>query len=225
MAETGLFFLQTQLLPGNIMTISFPTSEEPAILPHAVAEKVPFGNLEAVLATFNIPAGSTTAAQVRDTLIKCQAPPAAGEVKSCTTSLEATVQAAMDMLGGTGRGVRAIASELPSAGLLPRQPYLVKAVTPVNGEQYVACHKMPFPYALYQCHMTRLGYVASVVSLRGIHGGQEADMLTYCHLDTSEWSPAHPAFEVLHTQPGASSVCHFMPYADLGFVKMTDTRA
>ncbi|TVU01057.1 hypothetical protein EJB05_53490, partial [Eragrostis curvula] len=224
-AETGLFFHQTQLRPGTIITVSFPDAEEePAILPHDVAEKVPFANLDDILSTFKIPAGSTAAAQVRDTLSRCQAPPLAGEVKSCSTSLEATVRSAVDMLGGTGEGVWAVTSELPRSGL-PRQPYVVEKVTGVGGTSgYVSCHKVPFPYAVYQCHVTKLGaYTAHVVSLRGIHGGPAADMLAYCHLDTSNWNPAHPGFEALHTHPGGSPVCHFMPYADLGFViKQTD---
>ncbi|TVU02859.1 hypothetical protein EJB05_51645, partial [Eragrostis curvula] len=231
-AETGLFFRQTQLRPGTIMTVSFPSADdEPAILPHDVAEKAPFVNLDDVLATFHISPGSTAAAQVRDTLRRCQAPPLAGEIKSCTTSLETTVRSAVDdMIGGAGAGdgvVWAVASEVPRGGL-PRQPYVVRAVTPVHGDLYVACHKMPFPYAVYQCHMTKLGYEAHVVSLRGIHGGAAAaaaDMLAYCHMDTSSWNPAHPAFEVLHTSPGGSPVCHFMPYADLGFVKKINVRA
>ncbi|TVT96935.1 hypothetical protein EJB05_57856, partial [Eragrostis curvula] len=135
---------------------------------------------------------STAAAQVSDTLRRCQAPPLAGEVKSCTTSLEATVRSAVDdMLGGAGAGDGVVRA----------------AVTPVHGDLYVAFHKMPFPYAVYQCHMTKLGYEAHVVSLRGIHGGAAADMLAYCHMDTSTWNPAHPAFEVLHTSPGGSPVC------------------
>jgi hypothetical protein len=44
-------------------------------------------------------------------------------------------------------------------------------------------------------------------------------MLAFCHVDTSSWNPAHPAFEILNTRPGGSPVCHFMPYGDLAFVK------
>ncbi|CAN6356895.1 unnamed protein product [Urochloa humidicola] len=219
-ADTGLFFHQSQLHPGSVMKVSFPAQlSEPAILPRDIADKVRFASLGDVLATFNIPAGSDEAAQVRDTLNRCQAPPLAGEVKTCTTSLEATVSSAVDMLG-TGHGVWAATSAIPRGGL-PRQPYTVKGVTKVEGDRYVSCHKVPFPYAVFQCHMTKLGYVAHVVSFSGLQGGQEAAMLAYCHLDTSDWNPAHPAFEVLNTHPGGTPVCHFMPYANLVFVKTT----
>ncbi|RCV19388.1 hypothetical protein SETIT_3G379900v2 [Setaria italica] len=225
-AETGIFFHEAQLRPGSAMTLSFPAEAETAILPHGVAEKVPFGNLGDVLATFNIPAGSAEATQVRDTLSRCQEPPVAGEVKSCTTSLESTVRSAMDMLGtvvndGGQQGVWAATSELPRGGL-PRQPYVVQGVAPLDGERYVSCHKVPFPYAVYQCHSAgTMGYRAYVVSLSGLRGGGRpaASMLAFCHVDTSSWNPAHPAFEILNTRPGGSPVCHFMPYGDLAFVK------
>ncbi|TVU02839.1 hypothetical protein EJB05_51625, partial [Eragrostis curvula] len=103
------------------MTLSFPAEAAPAILPHDVAEKAPFAMLDDILAAFHIPAGSAAAAQVSDTLSRCQAPPnvVAGEViKSCTTSLKATVQSAIRMLGADhAGGVWAAASELPRAGL------------------------------------------------------------------------------------------------------------
>lgn len=66
-AETGLFFHQWQLQPGSTMTVSLPAATEPAILPSDIAKNVPFTNLQDVLSTFNIPAGSGEAGQVKDT--------------------------------------------------------------------------------------------------------------------------------------------------------------
>jgi len=220
-AETGIFFLMAQLRPGSTMTLSFPAEVEPAaILPFDVAEKVPFANLDDVLATFNIRTDSAQAAQVRDTLSSCQAPPPAGEAKACATSLEGTLQAAMRLLG-TSHGVLAATPELPRAGL-PRQPYVVQAVTQLASDKYVSCHNMPFPYAVYQCHTTEKGYINYKVSLRGLSGGGPAvSLLAFCHFDTSGWNPAHPAFEVLHTRPGDTPVCHFTTYGNLAFLKKT----
>ncbi|KAK3140169.1 hypothetical protein QOZ80_5AG0397010 [Eleusine coracana subsp. coracana] len=219
------FFHKAQFLPGSTITASFPAEEVPPLLTHDLSEKVPFEDLNDVLAAFNIPAGSTEAARVAATLSSCQAPPLAGELKSCTTSLESTVRSAMAMLG-VATDVHGV-SALPATGL-PRRPYVVQAVTKLDGDQYVACHAMPFPYAVYQCHMstTELSSDVYMVSLRG--GGDGAlpaavDMLAFCHLDTSSWNPAHPAFELLRTSPGGSPVCHFMPHANLVFVKKTDT--
>ncbi|KAL6641617.1 hypothetical protein ACP70R_019798 [Stipagrostis hirtigluma subsp. patula] len=226
-AETGIFFHEEQLRPGSTMTVSLPAEAEAAILPHDVAEKVPFWNLEDVLATFGIPAGSAEADQVRDTLRRCQAPPHAGEQRSCTTSLESTVQSAMRMLGAStpnGGGMWAGTSVLPSGGL-PRQTYVVEAAARLVGKRYVACHLASFPYAVYQCHMPKEGYLAYALSLRGLREGQKATMLAYCHLDTSDWNPAHPAFEILQTHPGGSRVCHLIPHGNLVFIQKTADKA
>jgi hypothetical protein len=232
-AETGLFFHEAQLHPGSTMTLSFPAEAETPILPHDVADKVPFENLSDVLAMFHITPGSAEAAQVEDTLSKCQEPPLAGEAKACTTSLESTVQTAMEMLGttttqlqggGGGDYVWAATSALPRGGLLPRRQYVVQTVTPLVGSRYVSCHKVPFPYAVYQCHVTNRGYKAYMVSLSGRHEGPMVSLLAFCHFDTSCWNPMHPAFQILNTHPGGSTpVCHFMSYGNLAFVKKAGT--
>ncbi|XBI43367.1 hypothetical protein VPH35_108144 [Triticum aestivum] len=218
-APTGIFFYEAQLRPGSTMTMSFPAEAEPPILPHDLAEKVPFANLSAVLTTFNIPTGSAQASHVAKTLSLCQSPPHVGELRVCTTSLESAVRSAMNMLIGrsTGgdHGMWMATSVLPAGGGLPRQLYEVQAVTKLHGDYFVGCHKMPFPYRVYQCHMTAgLTDKGYVVSLRGlVGGGPTAKLLAFCHFDTSKWNPAHPAFEVLRTHPG-TPVCHFMPYAN-----------
>ncbi|CAL4897991.1 unnamed protein product [Urochloa decumbens] len=223
-----LFFHEAQLRRGSTMTASFPAEPESAILPHDVADKVPFTNLLDVLAAFNIPAGSGEAAEVSDTLRRCQAPSplTGGEPKACATSLEATVRSAMDMLGATnGGGAWAAASALPRSGL-PLQPYEVEEVTLLAGagDLYVACHKMPFPYAVYHCHVTGVSTKAYKVSLRG-RAAAAMVLVAVCHHDTSRWNPAHPAFEVLHTRPGGAPVCHLMPYANLVFGKKAEGTA
>ncbi|TVU02850.1 hypothetical protein EJB05_51636, partial [Eragrostis curvula] len=214
-AETGVFFRMSQLRPGSTMTLSFPAeAESAAILPR----DVPFANLDDVLSTFNIAPGSAEAAEVRNTLSLCQAPPLAGEMmKACATSLEGTVQAAMRMLGAS-RGVAAATSEVPTGGL-PRQPFAVEDVTELAGEMYVSCHNVPFPYAVYQCHMADKSYGDYKVSLRGLRDGSAVSMVAFCHFDTSGWNPAHPAFQVLRTCPGDEPVCHFTTYGNLAFVK------
>ncbi|KAK3131011.1 hypothetical protein QOZ80_6BG0500930 [Eleusine coracana subsp. coracana] len=67
------------------------------------------------------------------------------------------------------------------------------------------------------CHMTDERSKAYTMTLRGLQGGPTVTMAAFSHLDTSKWNPDHPAFEILHTKPGATPVCHFMPYAHLLF--------
>ncbi|RLN28613.1 BURP domain-containing protein 13-like [Panicum miliaceum] len=231
-AGTGLFFHEELVRVGSTLTVSFSAAGVPAILPHDVAEKVPFGNLTArdVVTRFNIAPGSTMAAQVGDTLRACQARAGGGgEWHACAASLEDMVRAAMRTLGNAAAAAGRVwvaVSAVPRAGL-PLQPYAVGAVAPLDGDHHVACHDEPYPYAVFRCHKIGLSMTrAYAVSLRGLRGGQEVTMAVICHLDTSDWNPAYPAFEMLHTKPGDSSVCHFMPYANLLFgVKAASTMA
>ncbi|TVU40157.1 hypothetical protein EJB05_13607, partial [Eragrostis curvula] len=214
----GLFFNKAQVRVGGSMNVSFPPELVQGILPRDVAGKVPFSKLTDVLSVFNIAPNSTAAALVNDTLSRCQAPVPASEQKTCTTSLEATVQSAVRMLGTGHNSVWAVTSKIPAGSGLPLQPYVIEAVRPLDGDHYVGCHIVPFPYAVYQCHSTGQPSTAYILSLRGLreHGPWIA-MAAICHLNTSGWNPAYPAFEILHTKPGGAPVCHFMRYANLLF--------
>ena len=163
-AVTGLFFHKEQLRVGSTLTVSFSAAGVPAILPHDVAEKVPFGNVTArdVATRFNIAPGSEMTAHVGDTLRACQAPPppsrAGGERHACAASLEDMVRAAMRIMLGAAAAaaspagrVWAAASAVPRAGL-PLQPYAVEAVAPLDGDHHVAGHDEPYPYAVFRCH-------------------------------------------------------------------------
>ncbi|KAK3136946.1 hypothetical protein QOZ80_5BG0445490 [Eleusine coracana subsp. coracana] len=154
-AATGIFFHKAQLRVGSTMTLSFPAEPEPPILPHAVAENLPFANLTAVLSTFNIPPGSTEARHVAATLRLCRSPPHPGALKACAASLETTVRVAVDMLGAADHGAWwAATSEIPASGGLPRQLYGVQGgqVEPAHPAFEVlrvrpgtpVCHFMPY---------------------------------------------------------------------------------
>ncbi|XP_047079522.1 protein RAFTIN 1B-like [Lolium rigidum] len=214
-AVEGIFFREAAMRVGSTMTVALPAAVPAAFLPRDVADRIPFGNLTDALATFNIAPGSQEADQLSDTVRECAAPPLAGERKACATSLEGVVLSATRMLGT--RRVAAAASALPSTGL-PRAAYVVQATSPLGGSRFVACHSRPYPYAVYQCHMTERSSKAYVVSIRGgMPGDTTMGMAALCHFDTSNWNPAHPAFKILRTHPGGSPVCHFLPYADLLF--------
>ncbi|CAN6348375.1 unnamed protein product, partial [Urochloa humidicola] len=203
----GTFFQESQMRVGSTMTVSFPPAAVPPILPRDVAEKIPFDNLTDVLATFHIPPSSSKATMAADTLNRCRDSSAltAGEQRACTTSLEATVGSATRMLGSSSHVYWAAASALPRTGL-PLRPYAVAAVTQLAGDRHVGCHSLPFPYAVYYCHVTGKPTRAYGVTLRGTDPSPEVAMAAICHVDTSDWDPAHPAFEMVHTRPGGAPV-------------------
>ncbi|TVT96921.1 hypothetical protein EJB05_57842, partial [Eragrostis curvula] len=83
-----------------------------------------------------------------------------------------------------------------------------RAVTPLNGDHYMGCHKVPFPYRMYYCHMTPVLLDRSyIVSLCGIGKGLAADMLP---CSSGIRGASHP--------PG-TLMCHFTPYANSVFGK------
>ncbi|CAN6339063.1 unnamed protein product [Urochloa humidicola] len=222
-AAMGVFFRRDMVRVGSVMTAYFPPVDLPAILPRAAAESAPFANINDVLAKFTIAPGSAEASIVRGTVSACEAPPLAGERKACATSLEGTVQAAARMLG-TKRMSVAVSALTPREGL-PRQEYEVAAAVLLDGRRHVTCHNDPFPYAVYRCHVEKedVSTEAYVLTLRS--SSLVVDMVAVCHLDTSNWSPAHPAFKTLNLRPGDAPLCHFMPYADLLFSDKADNNA
>ncbi|GJN39032.1 hypothetical protein PR202_gb28126 [Eleusine coracana subsp. coracana] len=171
----GLFFLETQARVGSTMTVSFSPAAVPPILPRDAAKTVPFGNLADVLATFNIAASSGEAEKIGNTLTACKTSVPGEKMMTCTTSVEATVESAVHMLVAGGKNnddgvVWAAASGLSRHGL-PRQAYVLDAVTALDGDRHVACHAMPFPYAVFQCHMTDERSKAYTMTLQGLQGG------------------------------------------------------
>ncbi|CAM0943234.1 unnamed protein product [Alopecurus aequalis] len=222
-AVEGLFFHKADMRVGSAMTVAVLASDPAAFLPRAAADKIPFGNLADALARFSIAPGSDEATLMGRTVCHCHAAPLSGEQKACATSLEGVVQSATRMLA-TSRPVAAWASALHSSGL-PRGKYMVQAIRPLSGGRLVACHVNVYPYAVYGCHMAEASSQAYIVSIRGGARQPTVDMAALCHFDTSNWSPAHPAFKVLGTHPGGSPVCHFLPYADLVFGEKADNNA
>ena len=222
----GLFFRESDMRVGHTMTVALPAFDPPSFLPREAADRTPFGNLADALARFGIAPGSEEAARVGETVRGCRAAPLAGERKACATSLEGVVLTAERMLA-TSRPLVAAASALPDFGL-PRRAYIVQDIKPLGGGGggYVACHSRSYPYAVYECHMMEgSSEAAYVVSISGGGGLPTVDMAAVCHFDTSKWDPAHEAFKILHTQPGGSPVCHFLPYADLMFGEKADNNA
>ncbi|WVZ51154.1 hypothetical protein U9M48_002322 [Paspalum notatum var. saurae] len=72
----------------------------------------------------------------------------------------------------------------------------------------VACHRMPYPYAVFSCHTTTAALYA--VTLAGAEDGTKAEAMTACHKDASPgifW----PTYKKLGVAPGTVPVCHFLP--------------
>ncbi|KAL6661209.1 hypothetical protein ACP70R_000593 [Stipagrostis hirtigluma subsp. patula] len=216
---TTVFFHEEAVRVGQSLHFRFPPAEPAALglLPRRAADAVPFSTaaLPGALALLGVPPGSAQAAAMAETLRKCETPPLAGEAKFCATSLEALVERAMAALGT--RDVRPVTSTLLRAGA-PLQRYTVRAVRPVDGASFLACHDEAYPYTVYRCHGTGPAR-AYMLEMEGARGGGAVTLATVCHTDTSLWNPEHVSFKLLGTKPGGEPICHLMPYGHIIWAK------
>ena len=210
------FFLQHDLYPGSKMTLHFsPTAPGVPALTRARADAIPFASakIREILALFSIPAGSPAADAVRFTMAECEAPPVPGvAAQRCATSPEAMVDFAASWLGT--RAIHAGTTRLGSsrdggAAAPPRQAYVLESVRPlpVVGRDMVACHSLPYPYAVFGCHTTTAAVFR--VALAGADGSR-AEALAACHKDATPGIP-WPTYKKLGVTPGSVAVCHFLP--------------
>jgi hypothetical protein len=215
----SVFFLEKDLQVGSKMTLHFTRATAGvATLPRGRADAIPFASakLPEILSRLSVPMGSPTAAAMRSTLAECEAAPLAGEAKLCATSVESMADFAASSLGT--RDVRAVSTKLISAedASTPRQAYTVQAVRklPVAGADMVACHGMPYAYAVFGCHTTTAA--AYTVSLAG-EDGTKAEALAACHADAAPG--VAEAYKKLGVAPGSVPVCHFLPQDDKLWVR------
>lgn len=221
----NVFFLEKDLFPGSKMTLHFTRATAgAALLPRGRADSVPFASekLPEILSQLSIPAGSPTADAMRSTLAVCEAARIASETAPkhkhyCATSLESMVELVASSLGT--RDVHAVSTEVVNrAGPTPRQAYRVEAVRPVAvpGGDMVACHGMPYAYAVFGLH--GLKGAAYTVTLAGADG-TVAQAVAACHGDVDGHGAVAEAYKRLGVAPGSVAICHFLPQDDMIWVR------
>nr|AFK37637.1 unknown [Lotus japonicus] len=91
---------------------------------------------------------------------------------------------------------------------------ILENIMRISAPKMVACHTMPYPYAVFYCHSQESENRVYNVSLVG-DNGDKVEAMVVCHLDTSHWGSGHVSFQILGVTPGSSSVCHFFPADNL----------
>lgn len=202
------FFLEKDLVKGKTMTLHFTERTRlAAFLPQQVAGSIPFSSesLPQVLNYFSVKPGSMEAELMKTTVKECEEPGIKGEEKYCATSLESMVDYAESKLG---KSLGAVSTEIKKETRM--QKYTIEEdAKKIAASEYVACHKLSYPYAVFYCHKTK-STKALVVSLKG-EDGSSVKAVAVCHKDTSQWNPKHLAFQVLRVKPGSIPICHFLP--------------
>ncbi|CAJ1933477.1 unnamed protein product [Sphenostylis stenocarpa] len=214
------FFALDDLHVGNVMTLQFPIQEVSHFLPKKEADSIPFSTsqLPSVLQLFSISEDSPEANAMRETLLECEGEPITGETKICATSLESMLEFVGTTIGSeTKRNL--LTTSLPTASGVPLQKFTILEVSEdINAPKWVACHPLPYPYALYYCHFIATGSKVFKVSLGSENGDNKVEALGICHLDTSDWNPDHIIFRQLGIKAGQDPVCHFFPVKHLLWV-------
>ncbi|KAH7852921.1 hypothetical protein Vadar_030995 [Vaccinium darrowii] len=211
----NVFFTMNDLKQGKRIPIYFSTkdpSTSPHLLPKQESDSIPFSlsQLPELLEFFSFPERSPQAKAMECTLSECEVEPLMGEIKFCANSLESMLDSAKGFFG-TETEFHALTTKHLSKHTALLQNYTVLEVPKVvKTPKMVACHSMPYPYAVFYCHGQEGDHKLFELSLRG-DNGERVEVVGVCHVDTSHWNPDHVAFRVLHTRPGESSVCHFFP--------------
>ncbi|XP_020599048.1 BURP domain-containing protein 12-like [Phalaenopsis equestris] len=206
--EDGKFFRESSLKKGTVMPMPDIHDRMPprSFLPRSIAGKIPF-TVTAVTEIFKFAPGTAMAKSVASNVL-----PSRGETKRCATSAEDIIDFAVSVLGSKVE-VRSTANTKGS-----RSNILVGEVKGVNGgkvTESVSCHQSLFPYLVYYCHSVPRVRVYEAEILAIDTKEKINDGVAICHIDTSDWSPAHGAFVALGPGPGKIEVCHWIFEGDM----------
>ncbi|XWS55231.1 hypothetical protein CRYUN_Cryun10bG0157500 [Craigia yunnanensis] len=128
------------------------------------------------------------------TLKQCELETPKGEIRFCATSLESMLDFARSVFGLDSH------LKIPSSRI-------------------IACHTLPYPYAVFYCHSQKSETRLFQVSL-GAENGDRVKASAACHMDTSQWDRDHVSFRLLKIKPRSSPVCHFFPPDNLVWVPL-----
>ncbi|KAL1811901.1 hypothetical protein ACET3Z_021966 [Daucus carota] len=210
-----VFFKLEDLKMGNTMQVYFPKrdpSRSPHLLSKEKAESIPFSLDQApsLLKRFSFVQDSPQAKAMEDTLRQCETEPIKGETKFCATSLESMLDFTRSIFG-FDVNIKILATKHQTKSPTLIQDYTICQVPEeILAPKMVACHTLPYSYAVFYCHYQKSESRVFKVPLVG-ENGDRVEAIGVCHLDTSQWSPSHPSFQVLGIEPGTSPVCHFFP--------------
>ncbi|XP_057964703.1 BURP domain-containing protein BNM2A-like [Malania oleifera] len=217
-----VFFTLDELKEGQGMPIYFP-KRDPSSSPHFSlregAESIPFSlsQLPKLLQFFSFSPSSPQARAMEDTLRECETKPINGETKICATSLESMLDFTKTILGKETQSEALSTTHLTKSSTLLQNYTILKVSREVPAPKIVACHTMPYPYAVFYCHSHGSKSMVFKVLVQG-ENGDRVDAVVVCHLDTSQWGRGHVSFRVLRIEPGTSPVCHFFPADNLVWV-------
>ncbi|KAI3986888.1 hypothetical protein MKX01_014589 [Papaver californicum] len=212
----SLFFLEKDLYPGAKMNLHFvvSTPRGTTFLSQKLAKVTPFSSnkLPEILNQFSISPKSEEVEVINETIMDCEEPAIENEEKYCANSLESLVDYGTSKFG---KNVNVLTTEIVGdegkRTQMRKQQYVVSTgIRQIVSDNLVACHSLPYLYAIFYCHETSAHTAqAHMVPLVGADG-TKIKATAVCHKDTSKWDPDHVAFQVLKVKPGTVPICHFL---------------
>ncbi|XVF01451.1 hypothetical protein REPUB_Repub04eG0090400 [Reevesia pubescens] len=223
-AEIGLFAIDDlrAFSVGQKLRIFFPIKDHslyPPFLPKEVADIIPFSSSHAsnILQFFSVSPDSPKGKAVQDTLRKCELDAAEGETKICATSFE-SLHGFLRKAFGPEVDFKFISTSHPTITTPTLQNYTVlEPPREIQSAKKVACHPLPYLYAIYFCHFDATETKTFKLPLVG-DSGDKVEALVVCHMDTSGWSSNHVAFRMLGIKHG-NSVCHVFAQGNLVYIQ------
>ncbi|XP_041013390.1 BURP domain-containing protein BNM2A-like [Juglans microcarpa x Juglans regia] len=220
--SSKVFFTMKDQMVGETMPIYFRKrdfSTSPRLLPREEADSIPFSlkQLPNILEFFSFSPDSPQAKSMEYTLRQCETEPIKGETKICATSMESLLDFTRGILGSNSHFQVLTTSHLTKSNTLFQNYTFLKMPEEIPAPKMVACHNMPYPYAVFYCHSQAKETKVFKVALGG-ENGDMVEAVTVCHTDTSRWSHDHASFRVLGIKPGTPNVCHFFPADNLVWV-------
>lgn len=213
--QVMVFFMLKDLIVGQVMPIYFPNRHiSPSqLLPKHEADNIPFSFAEFpnLLQLFSFSQHTPQAKAMESTLKECERKPIKGETKICATSLESAHEFAHRIFGFDTQVKTLTTTHLKNSTIGLLQKYkVIEILQNIPSPKLVACHTLPYPYAVFYCHSQESENKVVMVSLEG-EDGDLVEALGVCHMDTSQWNRNHMSFRVLGVEPGTTPVCHFFP--------------
>ncbi|OIT07143.1 PREDICTED: BURP domain protein USPL1-like [Nicotiana attenuata] len=221
-SQLNIFFTPKDLNIGKKMPLFFAIkdpSTSPQLLSRKEADSIPFSstNLPYLLDFFLFSKESPQAKAIEDTFFHCEISAMKGESKFCATSLESMLDWAKEILGHNTQ-LKVYTTDFIKKSPVTLQNYtILQKPKEILAPKIVACHTLPYPYAVFYCHMQKGENKLFKISLLG-ENGDRIEAAAICHMDTKQWNHDHVAFRVLKVQPGSSPVCHFFPADNLVWV-------
>ncbi|KAK8619381.1 hypothetical protein V6N13_133343 [Hibiscus sabdariffa] len=212
--EIGLFTLDELrgFSVGKKLPIFFPIRDHslyPPFLPKEVLDAIPFSSSQVsnILHLFSVSPDSPKGNIVQGTLQKCELEAADGWTRLCVTSLESLYSFLREVFG-LEVDFKFLSTKHPTMTTPIFQNYTVlETPREIESPKKVACHRMPYLYAVYFCHFDAIGTRTFKLQLVGDITGDEVDALVVCHMDTSRWSSDHAVFRMFGMKHG-DALCH-----------------